>query len=69
MIPPVPGMRRMCCSCGCGRWYYVERLPGRPREYATGECARKARRVRRAERPGGNAHGPADSIWYGRRAG
>ena len=48
--PRAPGLRRMVCACGCGRWFYVERRPGRPLEYATKRCALNAkyRRVRRA---------------------
>jgi len=48
--PRAPQVRRMVCACGCGRWFYVERRPGRPLEYATQECANMARNSRNRAR-------------------
>lgn len=56
-----PGMRRMVCRCDCGRWFYVPRgQRGRPLEYATDDCKRRAnlKRVRERRRLWGRSDRP-----------
>ena len=40
-IPEPRPARRIECACGCGRFFYWERVPGCPPKYATDECRKK----------------------------
>lgn len=44
-IPPVEGMWRVECRCGCG-WWYARRKPGRKPRFRTHECVLRVKRHR-----------------------